>query len=120
MRPLNSWEDLKKSQWGPTIESFLGRRRRPNTPIYRGNVVILTRVEVMGLEPTTSTLQRSHSSQLSYTPEALHGWVRDANRQVPSDRRTGQNHSGLDHRPLGGAVAVSAVPADANGAPRPV
>ena len=26
-------------------------------------------VEVMGLEPTTSTLQRSHSSQLSYTPE---------------------------------------------------
>ena len=25
-------------------------------------------VEVMGLEPTTSTLQRSHSSQLSYTP----------------------------------------------------
>jgi hypothetical protein len=27
----------------------------------------------------------------------LHGWVRDANRQVPSDRRTRRNHSGLDH-----------------------
>ena len=26
-------------------------------------------VEAMGLEPTTSTLQRSHSSQLSYAPE---------------------------------------------------
>lgn len=25
-------------------------------------------VEAMGLEPTTSTLQRSHSSQLSYAP----------------------------------------------------
>lgn len=29
---------------------------------------LTTRVEAMGLEPTTSTLQRSHSSQLSYAP----------------------------------------------------
>ena len=31
-------------------------------------VQVTASVEAMGLEPTTSTLQRSHSSQLSYAP----------------------------------------------------
>ena len=48
-----------------------------------------TRVEVMGLEPTTSTLQRSHSSQLSYTPV----------------RRRQLNHGGVDGAPTFGRCA---------------
>lgn len=39
-------------------------------------------VEAMGLEPTTSTLQRSHSSQLSYAPVS-HGMCSTSDFTVP-------------------------------------
>ena len=41
-----------------------------------------TSVEAMGLEPTTSTLQRSHSSQLSYAPVS-HGMCSTSDFTVP-------------------------------------
>ena len=56
-------------------------------------------VEAMGLEPTTSTLQRSHSSQLSYAPVGG-GTCATGVLTVPADPRRGLHDGG--RRPPGG------------------
>ena len=80
-------------------------------------------MEVMGLEPTTSTLQRSHSSQLSYTPMRRRTAVRQNGidmhgRTVIHPRRRGKAYTAIGWlQGLRGTVSLGGTPATGDRVP---